>query len=154
MFLKFNLIFPFLICGILTLTSCNSYKQLDNSKLSEVSIEIIGMGKQTVFKASENEFSKKTVQRSDFENSDNIQKLKSNLSQNWRKVNDLVSKIDLNKFEMMEAPSGDRLFDGARTAVLTIRFKDKELVSTGFDEGNPPAEIKDLYDYMVSVLNQ
>lgn len=143
------------IVGIFTfILSCGTSKDGSSNQLLSLEMETTGMGGMQQFTASKTKMAEKSVNRS--ESSQEVTKSvsKSDLSQYWNKITSLVSDLDIDNFENLESPTQDRLFDGARATVITLHFKDKTLTSAAFDEGNPPAELKALYDYLVSVVNQ
>lgn len=73
----------------------------------------------------------------------------------WKELNAIISKLDLSKFESLGSPTEERLFDGAATTVIRLQKSDgTELNSEPFDEGRPPAELQELYDYLENVVNQ
>ncbi len=143
------------IVGIFTfMLSCGTSKDAGSNQLLSLEMETTGMGGMQQFTASNAKMTEKTVNRS--ESSQEVTKSvsKSDLSQYWNKITGLVSDLNLDNFENLESPTQERLFDGARATVITLHFKDKTVTSAAFDEGNPPAELKALYDYLVSVVNQ
>lgn len=139
---------------LFSLISCSTAKKTNDIGLLNVEIEMTGRGSRTLITAAENKFSQSTVRESGVENEKSDTRLKTDGSLEWDEVCRLVGEIDLSRFENLEAPTGDRLFDGARTTVIKLDFKDKTLTSAAFDEGKPPVELKPLYDYLVSVVNQ
>ena len=62
-----------------------------------------------------------------------------------KKINELVQKINLSEMESLVAPSNKRFSDGALSANFTIKKDTKMYMSSGFDHGNPPNELKNLY---------
>ena len=75
-----------------------------------------------------------------------------NLSEKqWDKVNRLVNQIKLKELPYLKAPSDKRKYDGAAHGQLKITFKDRVYESSGFDHGNPPLEIKNLVNYIISL---
>lgn len=64
----------------------------------------------------------------------------------------LLAQIAIEKMEHFKAPSKERAHDGALHAVLKIRKGAEEYVSTTFDDGNPPAELKALVDYLMEIV--
>lgn len=72
----------------------------------------------------------------------------------WDKINQLVSKLDLNKLNLWEAPTQARFHDGAMATTISIEANGETYNSQSFDEGQPPAELKELYDYLESLVNQ
>lgn len=72
----------------------------------------------------------------------------------WDKINQLVSKLDLNKLNLWEAPTQARFHDGAMATTISIEANGETYNSQSFDEGQPPPELKELYDYLESLVNQ
>lgn len=64
------------------------------------------------------------------------------------KLGELVSKINLEEMSNWESPTQKRFYDGAKSTKLVISTNGKEYSSQGFDEGEPPAQLKDLYMYL------
>jgi len=59
-----------------------------------------------------------------------------------KELEELISKIDLEKISSLKAPSSKRLFDGAMTATISIKKGEKTYISSSFDDDNPPKELK------------
>lgn len=130
--------------------SCNTTKNIDKNQLVSVEISMITRGNSTKNIISKDEVvSENTV----IDEDGNKGVFKKNPKE-WDEINQAVLNLDLNKFESWEAPSQKRLYDGARGTTIKLNFKDKTLTSQTFDEGEPPAELKVLYNYLVSVVNQ
>ncbi len=72
----------------------------------------------------------------------------------WKYLVDEFKKVDLKTISDLKAPSKERLHDGAASAHVTITYKGTEYVSSSFDHGNPPAEIKNLVNKIVSFTNE
>lgn len=72
----------------------------------------------------------------------------------WSQINDLVSKIDLSQIDKWEGPTQARFYDGAKATTIMIEANGETYNSQSFDEGKPPAELKELYDYLESLVNQ
>ncbi|HEY0045845.1 MAG TPA: hypothetical protein VGB44_03950 [Flavobacterium sp.] len=72
----------------------------------------------------------------------------------WKSLVAAFSKVDLEQIPSLKAPSEKRAFDGAAIANIRIRHKDKLYESTAFDHNNPPAEIKELVDKIVTFGKQ
>lgn len=75
------------------------------------------------------------------------------ISQNdWSKTTDFVDKIKLEEISKLEAPSTKRYSDAALASVITITKNKTEYQSSAFDSGNPPAELKILYDEIQKLI--
>lgn len=68
----------------------------------------------------------------------------------WSEISNLIENITLNRMNTFEAPSDKRLYDGALHANLTITKNYISYNSTTFDHGNPPFELKDLIEKILS----
>lgn len=141
--------------GIFTfILSCDTSKSASSNQLVSIEMESAGMSGMTQFTASKTKMVEKSVKRSESSQESVKSVSKSDLTQYWNNITELVADLDIDDFENLKSPTQDRLFDGARATVITIHFKNKTMISAAFDEGNPPAELKALYDYLVSVVNQ
>lgn len=67
------------------------------------------------------------------------------------KLNKLAQATNLENMANLKAPSEKRFYDGATTATFTITNKSSSYRSTEFDGGNPPAEIKEIVDFVVAI---
>ncbi|QXP72934.1 hypothetical protein H0I31_04340 [Tenacibaculum sp. AHE15PA] len=69
-----------------------------------------------------------------------------------RSLNELVSLIKLAEIADLKAPTNNRATDMALIGKMTIVLKGKEYVSSSFDAGNPPKELKKLEDLLYSLI--
>ena len=69
----------------------------------------------------------------------------------WEKLVGLVKKVELENLSLFKAPSKRREIDGAAIAKLKVIKNENEFTSTNFDHGNPPLEIKNLVNYIISL---
>ena len=69
----------------------------------------------------------------------------------WNSLLSLLEKVDTDKLNQLKPPSTKHQFDGALLANLSVVRGDKTNRSTTFDHGNPPAEIKELVEKIISV---
>lgn len=67
----------------------------------------------------------------------------------WAKCLELLTKIDLDEFVKLEAPSGLRHSDKVQHAELELKINKTTLRSREFDHGNPPKEIKPLVNHLL-----
>lgn len=67
----------------------------------------------------------------------------------WRKITEQVSLIELSKVDTFSSPTTDRYSDKALASTITFFVKEKEYVSSSFDAGAPPKELKSLYDLLM-----
>ncbi len=73
------------------------------------------------------------------------------LEKDWDAISSLLESVEIDQISELEAPSGKRLFDGAPHAQLKITTNRNMYISAGFDHGNPPKEIKELVDQILSL---
>lgn len=66
----------------------------------------------------------------------------------WQKIGNLYSKIDLNTFNDLEGATKERTYDAKAHANMSISVKDKNYTTKGFDHTIPPVEIKEFVDYI------
>lgn len=71
----------------------------------------------------------------------------------WKKIGNLYAKIDLNTFNELEGATKERAFDGKAHAEMTIKVKDKNYATKGFDHTIPPAKIKEFVDYINEIAD-
>ncbi|TXF77278.1 hypothetical protein [Chryseobacterium sp.] len=64
----------------------------------------------------------------------------------WDAIVKTVGKLNLSNLPKFEAPTNKRYSDGALISILKITSNGKTYSSADFDSGNPPAELKDLYN--------
>lgn len=64
------------------------------------------------------------------------------------KIVKAINKLNLKEIQNLKAPSEERLFDGAMDAVIKINIDGKEYTSASFDDGNPPAELKEVVELL------
>ncbi|WP_291114842.1 hypothetical protein [Flavobacterium sp. UBA6135] len=72
-------------------------------------------------------------------------------SSDWNELSDLFLKIkpeDLSKFKV---PSENRFVDAAAIGNLRVIYEGKLYESESFDHGNPPKEIKNLVNKIISI---
>jgi hypothetical protein len=81
---------------------------------------------------------------------DKYQKLAKKTSfGDWKEVYDAFRSIDLSQIQNLKSPTEKRFYGGAPEASVTITFNGKEYVSSDFDEGFPPQEIKKLVEKII-----
>ena len=72
-------------------------------------------------------------------------------SEEWKACIDLVDTIDLKSMSQLTAPSNLRKTDRVPFAYLAIIKKGDTLKSSDFDHKNPPKELKELVDLILSI---
>lgn len=137
---------------IFLLISCGSSKSINSneSDITKISLEKSAMGGLFKMEINEKELhlDSKSIDGSDEAGIGNV------TPEVWKKINDLIRKLDLNQMENWPAPTHDYAFDGARASSIHIERNGKIFTSQTFDEGRPPKELKELYDYLESLVNQ
>ena len=71
--------------------------------------------------------------------------------QNWDTLTNLASNVDITKIDQIEAPSKAHQYDGAAIANLNVTVGDKTYRTQSFDAGNPPKEIAEIVNYLLSL---
>lgn len=139
---------------ILMLGACEGTKSANDMStkdlVSTVSMEKSTLGSSSIMKINKKEITVSSQSRGGEESTST----RSTVSKNWNEINRLVSNLDLNELANWEAPTGARLYDGAKATMVSIVVNGKTYVSQPFDEGNPPAGLRELYDYLESLVNQ
>lgn len=67
-------------------------------------------------------------------------------SSDWERISKQAAAIDLPKISTLEAPTTGRNSDQAMISTLIITSNGTPYTSANFDSGNPPKELKLLYD--------
>ncbi|MCF1420647.1 META domain-containing protein [Mangrovimonas futianensis] len=65
-----------------------------------------------------------------------------------------ANKLELEELKNLEVPSKDHQFDGALLATLKITKNGETFQTPAFDHGNPPEEIADLVNEMLSFVEK
>lgn len=68
----------------------------------------------------------------------------------FKSLSKLFQKITLKELENYKAPTEKRFYDGAAIANLSVTYQGQVYSSQGFDHGNPPVEIADFVNKIVS----
>ena len=66
----------------------------------------------------------------------------------------VLKKLDLNSIDTLTAPSKKHQYDGAMLTTIEIGYGKEVYKSVPFDHGNPPKELKELLDYVKSLVNK
>ena len=120
---------------ILILTSCTAQNKDDNS-IFEIIYEARTRGSEIKI-----EFKNGTL----FFKSNSEEK---SIVLNDAQINDIqnvAQEIKLTKIADLIAPSDKRFSDKALSASFIIKKNDISYISSDFDQGNPPKELKELY---------
>jgi len=126
-----------LICCI---SSCRSKKISDSKTNSK--IEKISLSERT-----RGTFSTYTFSNGKLETSLNGKNSLEQMAENsWLKISAAAEEISLESISTFEAPSTKNYSDAALASTITIYRDGKEFHSNTFDSGNPPAELRSLYD--------
>lgn len=68
----------------------------------------------------------------------------------FKAVSELYQKVKLKELIDYKAPTEKRFYDGAAIASLSINYQGKIYNTQGFDHGNPPVEIAEFVNKIVS----
>jgi ABC-type uncharacterized transport system ATPase subunit len=72
----------------------------------------------------------------------------------WKELVGYFQTIKLDDIPKLKDPTQQRFYDGAAIANLKVTYQEKEYMTTDFDHGFPPAEIKKIVDKIVSFGKQ
>jgi hypothetical protein len=72
----------------------------------------------------------------------------------WKILVSEFSKLKLEDFPNLKAPTEKRFYDGAAIGDLKVTYKGKTYESSAFDHGTPPAEIATFVNKMVSLAKE
>ncbi|MFT3794464.1 hypothetical protein [Flavobacterium sp.] len=72
----------------------------------------------------------------------------------WKELISEFQKVDLKKLQDLKAPTEKRYYDGAAIANLRVTYQNKTYETTGFDHGQPPAEIAPLVNKILSLAKK
>lgn len=131
-----------LLSIVVTHKSCNESK-LNQEKLSmEYVVSSRGIYKKI-------KINNKTVYTINERGGNPIEKECTNTD--WNKLLTPLKGFEIEQIPDLEPPSKKHQFDGAAMARLIITSKGKTYETQPFDHGNPPDEIAELIDKMVSI---
>ena len=133
-----KLLFIF-IFSLVSLSNCNSQSHEDFT----LNYSATTRGSSIILDATSSE-----IEYSDMDGDKNITLNKSQ----WDEIKELISKIDVDEIENLEAPSNGSHTDRALVATLSITIGDKTYESVNFDHGNPPVELKKLIDGLFEIV--
>ncbi len=75
------------------------------------------------------------------------------ISQNdWSKILEYIEEINAENISKLEAPTTKRFSDAALASNITITKNGTDYQSSTFDSGNPPLELKKLYDEIQRII--
>lgn len=75
------------------------------------------------------------------------------ISQNdWSKIVEYTEQINAENISKLEAPTTKRFSDAALASHITITKNGIDYQSSTFDSGNPPLELKNLYDEIKKLI--
>lgn len=131
---------------MLSFLSCKTNKQFASK--STLNVEKISLSERTRGTNRSFTFSDKKLETS-INGNITVNELSS---LDWTKINSFTEKINLEEISKLEAPSTKRYSDAALASEIAI-FKDgKEYNSSAFDSGNPPLELKNLYEELQRII--
>ncbi|MBO6186088.1 MAG: hypothetical protein J6O88_15620 [Chryseobacterium sp.] len=79
----------------------------------------------------------------------NSQKISQN---DWSKILEYTEKIDAENISKLEASTTKRFSDAALASHITITKNGTDYQSSTFDSGNPPLELKNLYNEIQRII--
>lgn len=78
--------------------------------------------------------------------------IKEITQEDWLKISESIEKINLEEISKLESPSTKRYSDAAFASSIGITKNGTEYKSSEFDAGNPPTELKNLYNEIRKVI--
>ena len=72
----------------------------------------------------------------------------------WSTIMNKIDQIKIESLSTYEAPTSKRFSDAAFTSVLNIKKNGENFESLGFDSGNPPGELKELYNELKNIIDK
>lgn len=115
-------------------------------------MEFTALGNSSSFEITKTKSSVKILSRSGDNTAEQKVKKTTN-SKDWDQLVQLISNLEIDKMDSWKAPSQAFLYDGARATVIMIKTSDGDYNSLPFDEGNPPAELNNLYSALEDIMN-
>lgn len=67
-----------------------------------------------------------------------------------KELDKLYQKVNLKEIESYKGPTEKRFYDGAAIATLNINYQGQNYKTVDFDHGNPPVELADFINKIVS----
>lgn len=71
-------------------------------------------------------------------------------NQDWNDLANLYKKVELDKLSSYKGLTQKRFYDGAAIANLRVIYEGETYETVGFDHGNPPVEIAEFVNKIVS----
>ncbi len=71
--------------------------------------------------------------------------------EDWQALIAMVEEIDVDDLDKLEAPTDNRLHDGAAHATFSVIKGDAKVMTPSFDHGTPPKEIEQLVNKVLSI---
>lgn len=131
---------------LLTISSCKTKSILSEKSISK--IETISLSEQT--RGTNRVF---TLSNGKLESSINGNINSQELPQNdWSKIVEYTEEINAEDISKLESPSTKRYSDAALASHITITKNGLDYQSSTFDSGNPPLELKNLYNEIQRII--
>lgn len=140
----------FLTTFIVSCESTKSTQNVSQNMIEKIRLEKVTMGSNSSLEITKDEITNESTIRGGAGDASKG----TTQTKDWNKINNLVSKLDLTKIDQWEGPTQARFYDGAKATVIVIESAGQTYNSQSFDEGEPPAELKELYNYLESLENQ
>ncbi len=132
---------PFIL---LILLSCNG--KTNPEQVIEIRCEEYGMASNNIVRVRADSIFVRT-------SPDGRKNLRFDVKNNaaiWRELEAFCEELDLKGMNTLESPSFARAIDGAYYSHIEVWTKTTKYISSEFDSGTPPEELKELYEYMYS----
>lgn len=131
---------------LLTISSCKTKSILSKKSISK--IETISLSEQT--RGTNRVF---TLSNGKLESSLNGNRTIKELPPNdWSKILEYTEEINTDDISKLESPSTKRYSDAALASHITITKNGSDYQSSTFDSGNPPLELRNLYNEIQRII--
>lgn len=131
---------------LLTISSCKTKSILSEKSISK--IETISLSEQT--RGTNRVF---TLSNGKLESSLNGNRTIKELPPNdWSKILEYTEEINTDDISKLESPSTKRYSDAALASHITITKNGSDYQSSTFDSGNPPLELRNLYNEIQRII--
>ena len=134
-------------------TNCNSKKTaLSNSNETTSQQSEVTISYSAHTRGFFQELILKQNSLTEFKDYEKLNAVSSDLNaKDWKECLRFLKEINLKNLPNLKSPTNYRQYDGAAFAQLTVIQKGDTIQSSSFDHKYPPAEIKPLVEYILSL---
>ncbi|WP_312078774.1 hypothetical protein [Chryseobacterium sp.] len=141
-----------LFAVLMIITSCNANKTI-TSEAETISANKISFSQVSLSEKTRGINRKLTIRQNVLEINNNGQSASSELSSDdVRMISNTIDEVNIDKIGTYPSPTTKRYSDAALYSVISIEKNGKTYTSSDFDSGNPPQELKELYDNLQRLI--